>query len=133
MKRVLSILRGVLFVLMAVSVILPRVESISFCHPMDQIMLRACCHPDTPPDLEEGADSIHRPSCCDEIAVPTTDSETLTSVVLPLVHYVPAYPSVPLLSWGDVQQGIPNIPPVRARGPPPDPLPLFIQHCSYRI
>ena len=133
MRRCVSILRSVLFVLMTVAVILPRVNTLSFCNPMDKIMLRACCHPEAFPSLEEGADSVRRPNCCDEIAIPATDSDTVVSIALSCINYVPAYPAIPTIEWRGIQKGTPPLQKARARGPPPDPLPLFIQHCSYRI
>jgi hypothetical protein len=132
-ERLLSIVRTVLFVLLAVSVIIPRVQAISFCNPMDQVMLTPCCHPETQPELEEGADSVHRPACCDEIAIPSTAHDTATATVIPMIHLVPSMPALPQIEWRanvsiKVERAI-----QQARGPPPDPLPLFIQHCSYRI
>ncbi len=96
-------------------------------------MLQSCCHPEVHPPLEDGADSVHRPSCCDEIAVPTADADGVSAVSVPIVDYVPIRPPLPTLDYDASGSTLRTCDLYQARGPPPDPLLLFRKYCSYRI
>ena len=130
-QRLFNIVKMTLFVLMALSVALPRVASLSFCNPMDQIMLQSCCHPSTV-QIEEGQSSVSRPNCCDDISVPDAEPDTLTKLTLPSPSIVAAWFTIFTPKWIQLYV-VPSYRFIRVRGPPPDPIALFVQYCSYRI
>jgi hypothetical protein len=130
-QRLFNIAKVALFALMALSVALPRVASLSFCNPMDQVMLQSCCHPSTV-QIEEDQVSVSRPNCCDDISVPDAEQDISTEIAFPSALAVSAWFAIPTPRWVQLYD-VPSYRVVRVRGPPPDPIPLFIQHCSYRI
>ena len=130
-QRILNIVKISLFLLMAISVMVPRAVSVSFCNPMEQVMLQACCHPQKI-EVKSGEDSVSGPDCCDEIAVPDAEKESLSVTVLPKPLIVSAWFTLPTPEWILLEE-TKETPIVQARGPPPDSIPLFIQNCSYLI
>ena len=130
-QRILNIVKISLFLLMAISIAVPRATSISFCHPMEQVMLQTCCHPKKI-QVKNGEDSVSGPDCCDEIAVSDAEKDTLADIVLSKPLVVSAWFTLPTTEWILLENNE-NTPIVRARGPPPDPIPLFIRNCSYLI
>jgi len=130
-QRILSLAKISLFLLMAISVVIPRTASISFCNPMEQVMLQDCCHPKKI-QVKNGDDSVSGPDCCDEIAIPDAEKDALTDIVLPKPLVVSAWFIIPTTEWILLENTEEN-PIVLARGPPPDLIPLFIRNCSYLI
>lgn len=130
-QRLFNIAKVALFALMALSVAVPRVKSLSFCNPMEQVMLQSCCHPSTV-QIEDDEPSVSRPSCCDDISVPDSEQDTVVELVLPSPMTVSTWFKIPRPTWihlYDVRSDWV----VRVRGPPPDPIALFIQYCSFII
>ena len=130
-QRILNIAKISLFLLMAISVMVPRATSVSFCNPMEQLMLQSCCHPQKI-EVKNGDDSVSGPDCCDEIAVPDAEKESLAATVLPKPLVISAWFTLPTPEWILLEE-TQELPIKEARGPPLNPIPLFIQNCSYLI
>ena len=130
-QRILNIAKVSLFLLMAISVMIPRAADISFCNPMEQVMLQSCCHPQKV-EVKNGEDSVSGPDCCDKIALPDAEKDALSIIILPKPLVTSAWFILPTPEW-ILLEDTEETPIVKARGPPPDPIPLFIQNCSYLI
>ena len=130
--RLLSIVQALLFVTLALSMVIPRAQSISFCNPMDRIMLVSCCHP-AHSDVEDGKAELHRPNCCDDIPLPAIDQENLNGFSMPLVALSPIMPPMPSVLWEFYGTVFEQSVPMGARGPPPNPFPLFLQNRTLLI
>jgi hypothetical protein len=132
-QKALGCLHVALFIILAMTLIIPQSQSVSFCNPMDQVMLQSCCHSQEV-ELEEGQDSVSGPDCCDDIALPDLEADSLPQLHLPvLVVTSSVVVDVPVVEWTlvvDIEEEFSNI---SARGPPPNSVPIFTRNCSYLI
>lgn len=130
-QQILNIAKIIIFLFLAISIAIPKIAAVSFCNPMDQVMLQSCCH-SKKPEIKNGDDSISAPACCDQISLPDADKDLVSVVSLPKPVTLSAWFQLPEPEW-ILLEAAEDPQPAQARGPPPDLVPLFIQNCSYLI
>jgi hypothetical protein len=70
------LIKWMMSLLISLSLVLPSIDKMYFCHAMDEIMIVACCHPDTP--SEEKA--WKNPECCSVLKTHVSTENTQVSV-----------------------------------------------------
>ena len=131
-QKVLGCLQVASFLILAITLIIPQSQSVSFCNPMDQVMFQDCCHSQEV-ELEEGQDSVSGPDCCDEITLPDLEKDTLPSLHVPVWVTSSTLVAIPVVEWvvvADFEEEVSNI---SVRGPPLNSVPIFTRNCSYLI
>jgi hypothetical protein len=131
-QKALGCLHVALSIILAMTLIIPQPQSVSFCNPMDLVMLQSCCHSQEV-EQEDGQDSVSGPDCCDEISLPDLEKDTLPSLYLPVLVASSTLVAIPVVEWvviADFEEDVSNI---SARGPPPNAGPIFRRNCSYLI
>jgi hypothetical protein len=116
--------------LIVCSLILPAASSISYCHPMEEIMLVKCCDE----VQEDHGLAFVNPDCCDEIKFPVAKKDTSKTPSLPALKVSQKGYATPERNWIVVTDIFKeNTVPVGARGPPLNGPSLYISNCSYLI
>jgi hypothetical protein len=132
-QKALGCLHVALSIILAMTLIIPQPQSVSFCNPMDLVMLQSCCHSQEV-EQEDGQDSVSGPDCCDEVALPDLEADRLPQLHLPvLVVTSSVVVDVPVVEWTlvvDIEEKFSNI---SARGPPHNSVPIFTRNSSYLL
>jgi len=129
-QRFLNIIQVIVSALIVCSLIFPAATSISYCYPMQEIMLVQCCDE----VHEDHGLAFVNPDCCDEIKFPVSQKDTSKPSFFPALKVSQQGYVVPERNWVVVNDVLKKkILPTGARGPPPDGPPLYISNCSYLI
>jgi len=128
-QQILNLIQISLFLLVAVSITIPKINAIEFCTTTEQIVLQdECCNE---LEADDNQTVISDAECCDEIALSDVKTDSFSKLQLKTLFRTVWF-TIPDATWTLVDNREEN-PIAEARGPPLDQVPLFIQNCSYLI
>ena len=129
-QHVLNLIRISLFLLVAVSIALPKMNSIYFCTTTEQVMFQDICCDEI--EANDNYASISDAECCDEVSLSDVTTDSLSKKIQLKTLFRTVWFTIPATTW-ILTDSREEHPIAEARGPPFAPIPLFIQNCSYLI